>query len=189
MLSPLQIDALDPCALLMVIFAAVLGGFWLAFVVYRASPASLFCLTCLEIWSHSCTTELSRLPLPPHIFSVRADHACGDAVASMFDGASIAMLVTMTIAYVLPAVYQRVPVVGPAIVAPDHCYHDHTRQVRISTGCWQPARLCLAAIGAMLSAHAGQPQPAYVEQLPSLLAVDRTIVVYPQQFGGSVCIL
>ena len=41
MLSPLQIDALDPCALLMVIFAAVLGGFWLTFVVYRALPSHL----------------------------------------------------------------------------------------------------------------------------------------------------
>ena len=37
----LQIDALDPCALLMVIFAAVLGGFWLAFLVYRALPVFL----------------------------------------------------------------------------------------------------------------------------------------------------
>ena len=36
---PCQIDALDPCALLMVIFAAVLGGFWLAFFIYRASRA------------------------------------------------------------------------------------------------------------------------------------------------------
>ena len=33
---PTQIDALDPCALLMVVFAAVLGGFWLAFFIYRA---------------------------------------------------------------------------------------------------------------------------------------------------------
>ena len=37
---PCQIDALDPCALLMVIFAVVLGGFWLAFFIYRA-PACL----------------------------------------------------------------------------------------------------------------------------------------------------
>ena len=40
------------------------------------------------------------------------------------------MLVTMTIAYVLPAIYQRVPIVGPVITAPDHCYQDHTPQVR-----------------------------------------------------------
>ncbi len=52
----------------------------------------------------------------------------------MFDGASIAMLVTMTIAYVLPAVYQRVPIVGPVIVASDHCSHDHIPQVRQPTG-------------------------------------------------------
>ena len=76
----------------------------------------------------------------------------------MFDGASIAMLVTMTIAYVLPAVYQRVPIVGPVIVAPDHCYHGPTPQVHMHTGRERPAGTPLCSIrSCVLTAHAGNP--------------------------------
>ena len=53
-----QIDALDPCALLMVIFAAVLGGFWLTFLVYRAVPI------------HHASPAVARLTLyPMHAYS------------------------------------------------------------------------------------------------------------------------
>ena len=40
------------------------------------------------------------------------------------------MLATMTIAYVLPAIYQRVPIFGPVIVGPDNCYHHNAPQAR-----------------------------------------------------------
>ncbi len=85
----------------------------------------------------------------------------------MFDGASIAMLVTMTIAYVLPAVYQRVPSVGPVIVAPDHCNHDHIPQVRISFGRWHPSVTWLHRTQCRAFFARWIPEAADVRSLPS----------------------
>ena len=64
----------------------------------------------------------------------------------MFDGASLAMLATMTIAYVLPAIYQRVPIFGPIMVGPDNCYHHDVPQAR-PVSCSAPGSLGVARSG------------------------------------------
>ena len=64
------------------------------------------------------------------------------------------MLVTMTIAYVLPAVYQRVPIFSPVIVAPDLCYHRYTPQARLLQRCRQ--LFCLGHPRAVIACYSHQ---------------------------------